>query len=220
MKAIIVAIFLIVFVVCHSANAQSTTPPSQYWKVAGSTTAVWSLPTSGFVPITDSNYVAWLAGGRRVPISIASTSELYDVIAQSYPDLLIASAPGLEANGGLNPSQAFLWRKANGLNIIYPSEPTLNGLYPVDDQWLGGLMTGALLRCGLNPLGSCSAPFPGGSSTYAYLDKQLQAHTMSIVQMRAISLAIEDHIASLYAQLKIGLDGGTPSWPALTVTVP
>lgn len=192
---------------------------AQYWKVAGSTSEVWSLTQDALVPVTDSTYVAWLAAGNMTS-SIVSTSELYDVISLSYPTHLAASAPNLEANGGLTPEQAFTWRKIHGVNIVYTGTPDLDGLYAVDDQWLGGLMTGALIRCGSTILESCVSALPFGASTYTYLDKTLSPHSMSIVQMRTISLAIEDHFAKLYEQLKVGIDGGTPVWPSLTVTVP
>lgn len=203
---------VIIIGVCTGAHAQ-------YWKVADDTTSVWSLDNNNVIPSNDAAYLEWLAAGNRTT-PIASSAELYDVIAQSHPTHLTASAPALDAYGGLSPMQAFMWRKESGLAIIYTDVPSLSGLYAVDDMWLIGLTSGALLRCGTTSLDACSNPMPFGAATYTYLDKQLQPHTMSIVQMRVISLAIEDHMATLYAQLVVALGGGSPVWPSLTKTVP
>ena len=192
---------------------------AQYWQVGEDTANVWSLTENTFVPVSDTAYLAWAAAGNMAN-KIASSSELYDVIAASYPAHLAPSAPVLEANGGLTPFQAFTWRRESGLNIVYTGAPALNGRYSIDDQWLGGVMTAALLRCGATVLDSCSVAFPGGSATFSYLDKNFVPHTFSIVQLRTVVLAIENHVASLYTQLTVGLGGGTPVWPTLTVTVP
>jgi hypothetical protein len=107
-----------------------------------------------------------------------------------------------------------------GVNITYTGEPTLDGHYAVDDPWLTRLMTGALVRCGSTALNVCSIPFPGGGSTYDYLDADLVTHTMSIVQMKTIALAIDDYFAQLQIQLEVGLAEGTPVWPSAEITVP
>jgi hypothetical protein len=206
------SIALAALAVCGPAYAQ-------YWKVGADTNNVWSIADDNFVPSNDQTYLAWVAAGNRTT-PIASTAELYDVIAQSYPRQLAGSAPSLDAYGGLTPLQSFTWRKDNGLNIVYTGTPSLNGLYAVDDIWRLYLMGGALIRCGVIPLESCPDPMPFGVATYTYLDKQLQPRTMSIVQMREITLALQNHLATLYAQLAVGLGGGTPTWPSLTKTVP
>lgn len=207
----------VLWAICWSAFGSAAS--AQYWKIGGSTSELWSLTQDAIIPVTDDTYVAWLAAGNLAS-SIASTSELYDVISQSYPTHLATSAPNLEANGGLTPVQAFTWRKVHGVNIIYTGAPDIDGLYALDDQWLGGLMSGALLSCGSTPLESCVNPFPFGASTYTYLDKTLSPHSVSIIQLRVIALAIRDHFARLNEQLVVGLGGGTPGWPSLTVTVP
>jgi hypothetical protein len=191
----------------------------RYWFVGNDTSQVWSLEDNGLVSTGDARYSQWLAHGNLAS-KIASTSELYDVISASFPDHLAASAPGLETLGGLQPPQSFLWRRSAGLNIVYSGEPSLSGLYPIDDQWFNGLATGALLSCNPTDLASCTTGMPFGLSTYTYLDKNFHPHTMSIPQMVAIVLAIRNYVAQLFAQLQVGLGGGTPVWPSQTMTVP
>jgi hypothetical protein len=190
-----------------------------YWLIGGDTGHVYSLNDNAVVVTSNGTYVTWLAAGG-VPTHIASTSELYDVISRNYPGKLTAAAPVLETAGGLTPFQAFLYRRTGGLTITYTGQSGLDGVYPVDDQWLGGLSSGMLLRCGATALGSCANAFPAGASTYAYVDMHGTSHTLTPVQLSVIALAIQNYFATLYAQLQIGLGGGTPSWPAATVTVP
>lgn len=150
-----------------------------------------------------------------------NTSNLYDVIASTYPTHLAASAPILETNGGLTPQQSYDWRKVAGITITYTGQPTLSGRYAIVDAWRDRLLFGAVLRCGsASALSSCSTPFPFNQTTYTYFDADGIAHTMSAPQMQVIELAAQDQEASLEAQLRIGMAGGTPSWPGLTVTVP
>jgi len=57
------------------------TPKAWYWKVNGSTTQVYSSKSGGYVPVGDSEYVAWVAGGNN-PTNIASETELGEVLAK------------------------------------------------------------------------------------------------------------------------------------------
>jgi hypothetical protein len=56
------------------------TPRNWYWRVAGSTTQVYSSLAADYVPVADATYQAWLASGG-IPTSIASEAELGDVLA-------------------------------------------------------------------------------------------------------------------------------------------
>jgi hypothetical protein len=193
---------------------------SKYWFIGEDTDNVWSLDDHALLGIADTDYIFWASQPDNKTQRIPSTADLYDVIASSYPEKLAVSAPALEEEGGLRPIQAFEYRMVAGVNITYTGEPTLDGHYAVDDPWLTRLMTGALVRCGSTALNVCSIPFPGGGSTYDYLDADLVTHTMSIVQMKTISLAIDDYFAQLQAQLEVGLAEGTPVWPSADITVP
>lgn len=51
-----------------------------YWKVAGSTTQVFSSKVGDYVPIADATYAAWLAGGHT-PTSIDTEASLGAVLA-------------------------------------------------------------------------------------------------------------------------------------------
>jgi hypothetical protein len=193
---------------------------SKYWFIGEDTDNVWSLDDDALLGIANSDYIFWASQPDNKTEKSASTADLYDVIASSYPDQLAASAPALEEEGGLRPIQAFEYRMVAGVNITYTGEPTLDGHYAVDDPWLTRLMTGALVRCGSTALNVCSIPFPGGGSTYDYLDADLVTHTMSIVQMKTIALAIDDYFSQLQIQLEVGLAEGTPVWPSAEITVP
>ncbi len=190
-----------------------------YWTIGSDVAHVYSLNDNAVVVTSNGAYVAWLTAGGT-PTHIASTSELYDVIAAAYPQKLAAAAPVLETAGGLGPFQAFLYRRLAGLTITYTGQDPLNGVYPVDDQWLGGLMSGALIRCGATDLSSCMDAFPGGDATYSYVDMHGTAHAFTPAQLSVVVQAIQNYFASLYAQLQIGLNGGTPTWPVATATVP
>lgn len=81
-------------------------------------------------------------------------------------------------------------------------------------------MTAALIRCDGTSLSTCSTALPFGLATYSYIDLDGLPHNFSITQLKVVVLAIENFVASLYAQLLVGLAGGSPSWPSSTVTVP
>jgi hypothetical protein len=193
---------------------------SKYWFIGEDTDNVWSLDDHALIGIADTDYVFWALQPDNKTQKIASTADLYDTIASSFPEQLAASAPALEEAGGLRPIQAFEYRMVAGVNITYTGQPTLDGHYAVDDPWLTRLMAGALVRCGATTLAMCSNPFPGGGSSYDYLDADLVPHTMSITQMQIIALAIDDYFAQLQAQLEVGLAEGTPIWPSADITVP
>jgi hypothetical protein len=193
---------------------------AKYWFIGEDTDNVWSLDDHALVPVNNADYVAWIVQPDNKTQKIASTSDLYDVIASSYQGELAESAPALEEEGGLRPIQAFEYRMVAGVNITYTGFPDLDGHYAVDDPWLTRLMSGALVRCGATTLAMCSNAFPGGASSYDYLDADLVSHTMSITQMRTIALAIDDYFAQLQAQLAVGLAEGTPVWPSSAITVP
>ena len=56
------------------------TPENWYWKVAGSTTQVYSSASGDYVPVDDAAFVEWTSDGT-VPTSIASAAELGEVLA-------------------------------------------------------------------------------------------------------------------------------------------
>jgi hypothetical protein len=56
------------------------TPKNWYWRVAGSTTQVYSSAVGDYVPVANSTYQAWLASGG-VPTPIVSEAELGEVLA-------------------------------------------------------------------------------------------------------------------------------------------
>jgi hypothetical protein len=60
--------------------AISYEPKNWYWRVAGSTTQVYSSKAGDYVPVANATYQAWLASGG-VPTNIASEAELGDVLA-------------------------------------------------------------------------------------------------------------------------------------------
>lgn len=55
-------------------------PSNWYWKVAGSTTQVYSSASGGYVSTDDATFVAWQADGTA-PTNIASVAELGEVLA-------------------------------------------------------------------------------------------------------------------------------------------
>lgn len=55
-------------------------PYNWYWKVAGSTTHVYSSATGDYVPVTNPTFLAWSEDGT-VPQSIATEAELAEVLA-------------------------------------------------------------------------------------------------------------------------------------------
>ncbi|MER9533034.1 hypothetical protein NKI89_24955 [Mesorhizobium sp. M0309] len=55
-------------------------PSNWYWIVAGSATQVFSSASGNYLPVADTTYQAWLAGGNA-STRIASEAELGDVLA-------------------------------------------------------------------------------------------------------------------------------------------
>lgn len=62
-----------------------------FWKVGGSTTQVYSSGAGNFVPVSNSQYQAWLAQGN-VPTSIADEISLGRVLAD-YTDIITRPIP-------------------------------------------------------------------------------------------------------------------------------
>jgi hypothetical protein len=56
------------------------TPSNWYWRVAGSTTQVYSSAAGNYVPSDDATYLAWVASGRT-PTNIKNEAELGTVLA-------------------------------------------------------------------------------------------------------------------------------------------
>jgi hypothetical protein len=61
-------------------GTKSYDPKNWYWRVAGSTTQVYSSKTGNYVPVDDATYLAWVNDGGRAT-SIASEAELGEVLA-------------------------------------------------------------------------------------------------------------------------------------------
>jgi hypothetical protein len=83
---------------------------SKYWFIGEDMDNVWSLNDHALVPVNNADYTAWTVKPDNRTQKIASTSDLYDVIASSYPAELAESAPALDEEGGLRPIQAFEYR--------------------------------------------------------------------------------------------------------------
>jgi hypothetical protein len=54
-------------------------PENWYWIVGGSTTQVYSSAAVAYVPVDNSTYQSWLAGGNH-PTRVATEQELFDVL--------------------------------------------------------------------------------------------------------------------------------------------
>jgi hypothetical protein len=59
-------------------------PDNWYWFVGADTDNVWSSARAMNVPISDADYVAWLANHSMTP-QMASMAELEDTLRQSFP---------------------------------------------------------------------------------------------------------------------------------------
>jgi hypothetical protein len=57
------------------------TPHDWYWRVAGSTTQVYSSKVGNYVPVEDATYVTWLANPTHATSNIANEAELGEVLA-------------------------------------------------------------------------------------------------------------------------------------------
>jgi hypothetical protein len=57
---------------------------AKYWFIGEDTDNVWSLDDHALVPVNNADYVAWIVQPDNKTQKIASTSDLYDVIASSY----------------------------------------------------------------------------------------------------------------------------------------
>jgi hypothetical protein len=78
------------------------TPSDWYWIVGADEANVWSSRRAASVPISDPDYVAWLAAGGLTP-RLATMQELFDIMSEQYPP------------GTLNTYTAFKrWQKEQG----------------------------------------------------------------------------------------------------------
>jgi hypothetical protein len=56
-------------------------PSDWYWRVAGSTTQVYSSKVGNYVPVDNATYLAWAANPMHATTNIASEVELGEVLA-------------------------------------------------------------------------------------------------------------------------------------------
>lgn len=99
-------------------------PSHWYWTVADSTTQAWSSENARYVPVSDPEYVAWLAIQKRETGSrIASENELQEVLSAQYP-------AGWPASPVVKAAELL----AGGLTIQSTSTPALDGVYACDSS--------------------------------------------------------------------------------------
>lgn len=60
-------------------------PTDWYWQIGDDLTRFFSSKTGGYVQPDDPALLAWLANDHRVS-QIASETELWDILAERYPD--------------------------------------------------------------------------------------------------------------------------------------
>ncbi len=140
-------------------------PKDWYWIVGSDATQVYSSARAMSVPVSDSQYIAFLSrGGGATPI--ASMAELLAVLAVQFPDGAL-----------LTYANAKQWDLAIGGYTI-----TLSGVvcaFATDPQSLS-LITGKAVRLGQpNPPATIEWQFATGSVTLSAADFMLAANAMA-----------------------------------------
>lgn len=97
---------------------------------------------------------------------------------------------------------AFLALNA-GLQISFSSAPDLNGTYAIDVTAQAKIAATELYI-------SKRGAFYGGTATYPWIDISGTAHTFTLAQFDAFSIAVADYVAGLYAVI----DGHATELPA------
>lgn len=136
-----------------------------YWIIGGDTTQVWSSAQARSVPVGDSGYVAFIAGGG-VPQRISSVEELAAVFAQQYPAGMLTTY-----------ANARQWALATGGYTIALSGVTC--LFETDPGSLT-LITGKAVRLGQpNPPATIEWQFASGSVELTAADFMLAANAVA-----------------------------------------
>jgi hypothetical protein len=102
---------------------------------------------------------------------------------------------------------------AAGITLTSTGTPALNATYALDD-----VSTAQIFQIGLyaNQFGV----FPSGGTTQAYPDIAGTPHDFGIAAFIAFLRAVAPLVSALETQAGVMAQGGTPSWPPQTATIP
>lgn len=130
-----------------------------------------------------------------------------------YATEALDDASNAEIQTFLAPSSNQLATKiAAGLAVTSTGAASLNASYALDQTSQDELWNIALgLASGLG--------FPGGASTFSYPDINSVPHSFTATQFTNFAKAIRDYVFALRTQAAIAQAGGTPVWPAASVTI-
>lgn len=87
-------------------------PADWYWAVAGNATHVYGSARDSIVPITDAQYLAWLAINER-PTRINNQQDLDAVLLPHRADEQARQYAKLRALAGMTPAEVKAWVDGN-----------------------------------------------------------------------------------------------------------
>jgi hypothetical protein len=117
-------------------------PKDWYWRVAGSTTQVYSSAAGNYVPVNDATYIAWLADTTHATTDIASEAELGEVLAEYA--MRPAAAAVLDTYKETQATRLTIQVVAKILLWLVNEVRTLKGQAPITAQQFKSFVKGQL----------------------------------------------------------------------------
>lgn len=109
--------------------------------------------------------------------------------------------------------QSRLSRLENGITLTSTGTPALNGVYSLDD-----VSTNQIFQIGL--YADRFGVFPSGDATQPYPDKEGTPHMFSKDNFVAFLQKVAPITSAINTQAGIMKQGGSPSWPSQSATIP
>jgi hypothetical protein len=159
------------------------TPSDWYWIIGGDQANVWSSRRAASVPVSDPDYVAWLAVGGLTP-QLATMQKLFDILSAQYPP------------GTLQTYTAFRrWQKEQGGITLASGMPI-----KTDDR-AQAKITGALVAA--QELPTVITPWHAADGTVHQLDGA------QITAMNNELLAHINNCFTISAEMLAGIEAGS-----------
>lgn len=165
-------------------------PSDWYWIVAGSTSQVYSSARNIYVPLTDTDYLAWLAAtGLQIAPDIGAEADLWPYVADRVPAWCFDGATFAQpALGAYMPAQLFAYSAA----VRFEHEvagAVVNGMTIATDRSSQAMISGAYNMAARDA--QFSTQWKTAEGVFVSLD------AAAII---AVATAVGAHVASCFAK--------------------
>lgn len=169
---------------------------------------IMALYQLGSTPLGD--FILRTSDEAYIPLDLGN-SDYRDYLAWvalgNTPDPAPAAAPSTVAASTLAP------KLAAGIALTCTGNSSLNATYALDSA-----STAQIFQIGL--YAAQFSVFPSGNSTQSYPDMSGNQHVFDVTQFVAFLRAVAPLVSNLETQAALASQGGTPTWPVQSATIP